>query len=425
MKSDSWNDVIRHTQPRLILMNSEREEDFAPVLKFGLSEDSRAFEDSFSARIAELNPVAELPDVSEEQEAVILFTSGSTGRPKGIALSHGALYRTSQILDRAYKWRSADRFLSAGAFHTMSGLRNPCIAVLHSGASIVVPAKEDLQNPLGLLGLCVNYEVTILNVTPGFLAYWGRAAQKTKYFHSHKLRMVLSTGFALQPVQREVFGKQFGVPIYDYYGLTETTGACILETEEITKLEEKGIGKPWDCIAKICEDGELAIYSENLMLGYLQDPAATARRIQNGWLMTGDIARVNDSGCIVLIGRKDRMMKDKQGELVYPEQIESAISAIDQIADVYVTSYPDELEVNQIAAMIKVHAVPDDVEKLFSAIRAELSKRISPSHIPVFMMVVPEMPVGAGGKITGESVRNLILQEIKRRRKGSGSSNAV
>jgi acyl-CoA synthetase (AMP-forming)/AMP-acid ligase II len=126
-----------------------------------------------------------------------------------------------------------------------------------------------------------------------------------------------------------------------------------------------------------------------------------------------------------LIGRKDRMMKDKQGEMVNPEMIESVISAIHPVSDVYVASYQDDLAVDQIAAMIEIRSASTDVEKLFSNIRTELSKRMPASHVPVFMMVVSEIPRGAGGKISGEAAKSRIIQEIKRRRQDGGSSNTI
>lgn len=160
----------------------------------------------------------------------------------------------------------------------------------------------------------------------------------------------------------------------------------------------------------------MAIYSENLMLEYLNDPASTRARIQDGWLMTGDIARINDSGCVVLIGRKDRMMKDKNGELVYPEEIETVISSMENVAEVYVAAYQDDLLVEQIAALIQFQRPEENAEKRLSNIRGALAEKIPPARIPVLLLPVSQIPKGAGGKISGEAVREVLKQEMEKGR---------
>src|SRR5207249_3391349 len=178
------------------------------------NEESPLYSGSFSAALANFIPLQSFPENSESQEAVILFTSGTTGIPKGVVLSHGALIRSGQIIDSAYGWRSNDVFLGMGGLHTMSGLRNPCIAALQTGVTVLIPAQRDLRNPMAIMDLCVRYKVTILNAGPAFLAFWSRTSQKTPYFQTHHLRMVMSTGSALHSIHQEEFEKQFGCPVF-------------------------------------------------------------------------------------------------------------------------------------------------------------------------------------------------------------------
>ena len=196
MKDDAYAVILERTKPRLVFTGNGKNAESKSV-SFGVNENSDSYRGSFSEKVTELEPHQDFPKCLEKQDAVILFTSGSTGKPKGVVLSHGALFRTSQIMDRAYGWRRNDRFLSGGYFHTMSGLRNPAIAVVHSGGSVIVPGNENIQDPLSLMNVCLKYQASILNVPPAFLAYWRIAEKKIQYFQSHKLRMVLSTGSAL------------------------------------------------------------------------------------------------------------------------------------------------------------------------------------------------------------------------------------
>jgi acyl-coenzyme A synthetase/AMP-(fatty) acid ligase/SAM-dependent methyltransferase/uncharacterized protein YbaR (Trm112 family) len=414
MKNDTYTAILERTNPKLVFFDAEKkrpnreQKSFA----FGANENSDSYKGSFSEQLSGFEPQEHFAECSEMQEAVILFTSGSTGTPKGVMLSHGALFRTGKIMQSVYRWNRKDCFLSGGYFHTMSGLRNPCIAVLHSGSSVIIPGNENMQNPLSIMNLCLKHQATILNVPPAFLAYWKVAEKKAKFFQPNNLRMILSTGSTLQPVHRENFEKLFGIPVYDYYGLTETTGACILQipaSEARPPLPASAgpsLGKPRGCLIKLI-NGELAIYSDNLMLGYLNEEAMTRRRIQNGWLMTGDIAEITQDGNVILTGRIDRMMVDRNGENVYPEEIEREICTVSGVTDAYVTQIQDSMKMDQIVALIQFNG---DI----SQVRNALSSKLPVQQIPSIFLKVNEIPKSAAGKASVEECMKLITAETHR-----------
>ncbi len=427
LSGETLEEILNRTQPKLVLASPS----FKSLLStksirtvvFASGEDSALYGGSFSELLAEYTPIESFPDTSEDQDAVILFTSGSTGIPKGVVLSHGSLFRSARIMDREYGWRSNDVFIGAGALHTMSGLRNPCLAAVHSGVSVVIPGKQEMRNPIALMNLCIEYGVTLLNAGPAFLAFWNRASQKAAYFKSHGIRMVLCTGSALHPVHREAFEKLFECPVYDYYGLTETSGICILINNDLDGIREKGIGRPVGCLLKIVSDtgqslpagsiGELAIYSENLMTRYLGDPALTAKRKRDGWFYTGDQAMINASGCVILFGRRDRMLIDKNGENFYPDQIERAINQISGVIESFVTSYTDANMMDHIAALVVLKGDdPLDKKEEESRIRSELLKQMSSHHVPALFLMINEIPKGSSGKVSPDLVQQCILKEI-------------
>jgi acyl-coenzyme A synthetase/AMP-(fatty) acid ligase/SAM-dependent methyltransferase len=411
--------LICSVSPKLV-MRAARLQKFGdepsgpPSVLFAVPETDELYAGSYSEQISDYPVDSTLAESAEDQPAVILFTSGSSGPPKGVMLSDGALFRTSRLISDIYRWRSSDRFLGGGSFHTMSGLRNPCIAILHAGSSVVVPSEEDLQNPLNLIGIAVRSGATILNVTPNFFAYWNHAPHKANYFQNHKLRMALSTGSALHSSHRELFERYFGCPVFDYYGLTETSGVCILENIEMKHEKEIGIGKPYECLVKIV-DGELSIYSDNLMLGYLNDEEQTRFRIRDGWFFTGDAAHINSSGFIVLKGRKDRMMIDKNGENVYPEQIERVINSLDGISESYVTDFHDENRISHIAALVKFTESILKPDLTVGKIQQALMARLPAQHVPEVIIPVQQIPKSANQKVSTNAVRKMIDEEFNGR----------
>ncbi|MCC6503368.1 MAG: acyl--CoA ligase, partial [Deltaproteobacteria bacterium] len=108
--------------------------------------------------------------VAPGDDAVIIFTSGTTGEARGVVLSHGALAGSGRLMTEAYGWGPGDRLLSAGDFHSMSGLRNPLVAAPFAGASFIVAPHAVRANASACSELMARLSATILCTVPAFLA---------------------------------------------------------------------------------------------------------------------------------------------------------------------------------------------------------------------------------------------------------------
>ncbi len=411
LSGDRMAHVLGDLRPRIAVLMHEVDGVECPAFAMSAEEDEAPYP-SFFEGVADEPEMEDLPTTRPDQPAAILFTSGSTGTPKGVVLSHAGLFRSSELIDRVYAWRDSDRFFASGTPHTMSGLRNTCITPLHAGASVVLAPTD--RGPLGILETCVEHEVTLLNTTPAFLAYCVQLKDKIRDFGDHRIRAVLCTGSALHAGLQSDFESVMGCPIRDYYGLTETSGACIFVPEEETK--EPGIGRPIGAITAIldengneAEEGELAIYSDALALGYMTSEGYEPNpRVRGGYFHTGDLARRNDEGCIVLLGRQDGMLIDRGGENIYPAEIERALDRIEGVLACHATSHENGGFDHLAAIVVRDRDVVGDREGWTDAIREGLRGVLAPAHVPSILIEVDEVPVGTSGKWDPESVRNIL-----------------
>lgn len=379
---------------------------------------------SFLEAVVDCAPCADEHAPEPDDPAVVLFTSGSTGEPKGVVLTHAALVRSSQLLDRAYAFEADDRLLATGTPHTMSGLRNVCVTPLHAGLAVVLAGGDDGPGPLSTLAACAEHGVTILNTAPAFLAYGARLARAGE-LDLGRVRMVLCTASTLDPALAAEFERAAGCPVYDYYGLTETAGACIFVTEREHALSERGIGRPLGALAALLDDegreveagavGELTLLTDNRSPGYLTaDGLAPAENVRAGWLRTGDLARRTRDGCLALVGRKDRLLVDRNGENVPAEAIERELGRLDGVVACHVARWRRGA-FDEIAALVEpegslaTSATSDRPGAEWHAgLRERLRDLLPPAQVPTIWIAVPDAPVGATGKWDRAAVERLL-----------------
>lgn len=292
-----------------------------------------------------------------EKLATIMFTSGSTGEPKGVMLTHGNITSNLEGLYQVFNIKDDDIMLGILPFFHSFGFTGTLWFPLISGIGVVYHV-----NPLDakVIGKLVQeYKASILMTTPTFLSSYLRRCEPAQF---QSLRMVTVGAEKLKDNLAQEFKQKFGVEPMEGYGCTELSPVVSINLPDhdkggqIQKAQKRGtIGLPLPGVAvKILEqdslqplgpnqDGLLLIKGPNVMKGYLAQPEKTAEVIKNGWYATGDIARMDEDGFIMITDRLSRFSKIG-GEMVPHIKIEEAIHKIlgscDQIA--VVTSVPDE-----------------------------------------------------------------------------------
>ena len=353
------------------------------------------------------------PGASGDDAAAILFTSGTSGAARGVVLSQSALCRSGALMAASYGWAPADVLLNLGELHTMSGLRNPCLAVLQAGCSLVA-ASAAVRSSAPLVAACLQRRgATLLACVPAMLLQFDRAGTRIPPGMLGSLRMALCTGSRLPDAWAERFEARFGVPVLNYYGLTETAGLC---AGAVPGGGGRGtIGLPLGCRIALQDEegrpvaaggtGELLIASGQLMTGYWRDPERTAQVLRDGWFHTGDLVRQAPDGALILVDRRSETFKDARGEFIQPAAIEQVLEAHPAVAEAGVCLRAGADGGDHLAAFI----VPRDEAVAWAELEGDLrvfaAERLGHHRTPAEFLRTAALPRGTNEKLLRRELR--------------------
>jgi long-chain acyl-CoA synthetase len=368
------------------------------VLAGGGDDAAACWEDVLAAE-----PLLSLAAPETEALAQIIYTSGTTGQPKGVMLSHGNLLSNVQAVVGYLNLHESDRVLHVLPFYYSYGN-----SVLHThlaaGAALVV--QTNLIYPHRVLETMVEERVTgFCGVPATFSLLLSRT--RLENYDLAALRYVTQAGGAMAPslIQRW----RSLLPHADFfvmYGQTEATARlAYLPPERLTqKLGSAGLPLPGTEIRVLDEAGqalpagslgEICARGPHVMLGYWNDPAATARVLHDGWLHTGDLGFLDEEGFIYIEGRSSEMIKTG-AHRVSPREIEEVVLELDGVVEAAAVGMADEI----MGQLIKLIVVPEPGREIDPrSILAHCRQQLPPYKIPKFIEVQPELPKTASGKI--------------------------
>lgn len=372
-------------------------------LRFFAGDDCPSFAESYDQLATNCSVEAPQIKITDEDDAALYFSSGTTGFPKAILHTHNSLVSSCYTEQKHHGQTRDDNFLCIPPlYHTG--------AKMHWFGSFLVGSKAVLLRgvkPEWILKAVSEERVTIV----WLLVPWAQdildaIESGVVKLEDYKLDQWRLMHIGAQPVPPSLihrWKKYFPNHLYDTnYGLSESIGpGCVhLGVENIHKVG--AIGKPgfnWE--AMIADDsgcpvqqgtvGELAVKGPGVMKCYYNDPEATAAVLKNGWLFTGDMARMDEDSFIYLVDRKKDVIISG-GENIYPVQIEDFLHRHDAIKDVAVIGLPDQ-RIGEIAAAI-IELKPDHecTEKEIMAFCSSLPRYKRPRKI--IFDAVPRNPTG-------------------------------
>ena len=341
------------------------------------------------ARAAAVRP----DDVSD-----ILFTSGTTGRSKGVLSAH------RQVVDVARAWAEcgevgpADRYLVINPFFHSFGYKAGIVVCLLTGATIVPQAVYDPEEALRIVE---RERITVLPGAPTIFQTLLDHPARTSYDLS-SLRFAV-TGAAVVPValvERMQQELSFEI-VLTAFGMTEAVVATMCRRGDPPEVVARTCGRAVAGFeTRIGALDELLLRGPNVMLGYLDDPDATAAAIDaDGWLHTGDVGRLDDAGYLTITDRlKDMYISG--GFNVYPAEIEQALARLAGVADVAVIGVPDE-RLGEVGLALVVR----DREFGQDDVLGYCRERLANYKVPRGVVFVDALPRNPSGKVLKTQLR--------------------
>ena len=350
-------------------------------------------------------------DISHEDIAFLQYTGGTTGVAKGAMLTHRNLVANMQ---QAHGWISGavrvgqELIVTALPMYHIFALTANCLVFMKIGArNHLITNPRDMPGFVKELASIPFTAITGVNTlfngllnTPGF--------DKVDFSH---LRLSLGGGMAVQRAVAERWKQVTGCTLVEAYGLTETSPAACMNPPDLKEFNG-AIGLPISSTDACVKDddgntlpngeiGELCIRGPQVMKGYWQRPEETAKSIDaDGWLHTGDVARMDERGFFYIVDRKKDMIL-VSGFNVYPNEVEDVIALMPGVLEVAAVGVPDE----KSGEAVKVVIVKKDPNLTAEQVKAHARENLTGYKQPKFVEFRAELPKTNVGKILRRELR--------------------
>ncbi len=365
---------------------------------FFAGENRPSFAENYDRLTANCSSEAPEVELSDDDDAAIYFSSGTTGFPKAILHTHRSLVAACVTEQKHHGQTREDNFLcipplyhTGAKMHWFGSLISGSKAVLLRGIRPEWILRTVSEEKITNVWLLVPWAQDILDAID-------RGDVRLEDYELSQWRLMHIGAQPVPPSLIQRWKKYFPHHLYDTnYGLSESSGpGCVhLGVENIHKVGAIGIpGYSWE--AKIVDEnrnpveqgqvGELAVKGPGVMKCYYKDPEATASVLKDGWLFTGDMARMDEDGFIYLVDRKKDVIISG-GENIYPVQIEDFLRAHEAIKDAAVIGLPDKRQGEIAAAIIElkpgVACTEDDINEFCRTLpRYKRPKKIIFDKVP-------------------------------------------
>lgn len=362
-------------------------------------------------------PIYENPSLNlvESDVAVILYTSGTTGMPKGVMLTHKNLYSNAmsgiQLLEEDEKRTTTLGVLPLAHSYGFTIMNTMFLL----GNTVVIFDRFDAEEVFKTIE---KFKVVSFSAVPAMIHAMLYHPNANQYDFS-SLRYVLSGAAALPISLRHKFKEKFGAEVKDAYGLSEASPGVATQRNNMP-IKEGSVGVPMPGVKiKIVDDndqelpvgeiGELIVQGDNVTPGYFKNEEATKQALKNGWLHTGDMARVDEDGYLYIVDRKKDLII-RGGFNIYPRDLEELLLKHEAVLDAAVIGVPSEKMGEEVLACIVKKPNSNVTEnELINYCQQNFAKYKTPRQV-VFVNQLPKNGVGKVIKrILREQYANLNL----------------
>ena len=381
---------------------------FASTLSAGRDRIASGIDPKLYAQSLDLNSIAALQ-----------YTGGTTGVAKGAMLTHGNLVANcTQGLEMFKPFiKIGDEVILTALplYHIFAFTANLMIFYMAGGRNVLVPSPRPLSN---LKAVMLSEPITwMTGVNTLFAGLMNEPWFKEQPQWS--LRGSIAGGMALVPVIGERWAAMTKTPIYQGYGLTETSPVATLNPFNRPKLAAIGVPVPGTDVRLVDNDGvdvprgqpgELWIKGPQVMKGYWQRPDETARVLRDGWLATGDIATLDEDGYIQIVDRKKDMIL-VSGFNVYPNEVEAVLSTHPGVGDNAVVGVPDD----ECGEIVVAFVTPKDESLTEDAVRQHCKQSLTGYKVPRIVIFKKDLPKTNVGKVLRKDLRDEAQQAYLQR----------
>lgn len=418
-QDDQWENVraaAGKVDPALLLWSSGRESqtrnDARVMPAFGVG----PLQNSLAAVLArEAATDAELFAVlAPDDVAVLLYTSGTTGVPKGAMLTHGNLVANALTCRDHFELIGSSRIFGVAPLFHVTGFEIQLVAAFAAGAAQVLTYRFHPQ--VALDAFLEHRPTFVIGAITAFIALMNQPEATSPHFASFV--HIYSGGAPIAPAVVQAFAERFGRSIRSSYGMTELTAPSHLAPNEGTIPVDPAsgalsIGRPTPGTNVIVVDdarrplkpgehGELVVRGPQVMSGYWCKPEETAEVLVGGWMHTGDVGFVDESGWFYLVDRKKDMIS-ASGFKVWPREVEDTLYAFPGVREAAVVGAPDPYRGETVIAFVS--ALPGAALDA-AALSRFCRERLAAYKCPVEINVVADLPKTATGKITRNKLRD-------------------
>jgi long-chain acyl-CoA synthetase len=405
LKGKELQGVLKDAAVKLLIVHHQLRAEAEEVLKeaegIPLWVVNSEGDESFEQRLAGSATVGS-PRFNADDEALILYTSGTTGEPKGVVLSYRNLAQYPRVMGAM---GITDASTIRGCILPMSHIVGPivCNEVADKGFTLVI---FEQINPVTLLEGIQKHRITVFESVPiVFQLLLGVRDLASYDTSSVKIAAMMGTTIPL-PLLRAFQSAQPHIKVIQGYGLTETSPMITLVEPERAASKMGSIGRAvQDVEVKIVDEagkevpvgeaGEIITRGPHVMKGYFRKPEATAARIHDGWLYSGDVGKVDADGYYYHLGRRDDMIITG-GLNVYPAEVENLIYTYPGIQETIVFAIPDPKRGHVIGAALVPRSGETIVEReLLSFLRGNLANFKVPQNI----VIRDSLPRTSSGKL--------------------------
>ncbi|MEV6106162.1 AMP-binding protein [Streptomyces sp. NPDC051940] len=343
--------------------------------------------------------------------AQILYTSGTSGTPKGCVHTHRNIALTAAYTAAAVPLRRDERFLVCMPIWHASPLNNWALGTVFLGGTVVLQHEYE---PRGMLEIIRRERVTAVFGAPiAFIA----PLQAVPDFASYDLTSVRSWIYGAGPLDADTarrLMKAYGSDdFHQVYGMSEMgpVGSSLSPDEQVEKAGSIGRGGMPGVDLRVVrtdgadaapgETGEIWLRSDTRMVGYLDNEEATAQAFAGDWYRSGDLGRTDEDGFVTIVDRMQDIIITG-GENVASQEVEGALRGHADVLDVAVVGRPHPQWGETVVAVVVPRA---GAEPTLEEIRAWLETRIARYKIPRELVLRPQLPRTASGKITKHVLR--------------------